>query len=167
MNFIERTVLMIQIIPTSTLVILTAVWCFFLTGFINMFILPLIFNYKIIPDIEKRLGKKLKNWGIEVDMSLLGRFFYRGGVVFSIGVMQYFILIFFKSPDESIKKFNQKRAWAKDICAAGYDVRLASKFEKRMIWFGAINLLIGILSMAIFYIGDKKGLFILPKALNM
>lgn len=131
--------------------VVAALW-FFVFGVIGTIVLPIIFNFVVYPKIEKRLGMRLKKWSFATDIWLFGKFFLSYSVLCTLVVTQWFMLIFAKNPDEAIKKFNAKRAWATDLAKGNYNIRGASKFELLICFFATINGLLIIIAMTIVWL---------------
>ncbi len=77
---------------------------FILITIINFLILPLVFNFKIIPNIERKVGKKLKFELFYYSLHIFNGYFVRYGEIFL-----YILTIYLKIP----KKMNPKYALVK------------------------------------------------------
>lgn len=111
---------------------------------INIIIIsPVVFNYVIIPKIEKKLGTKLKFKTI-YDFFLFGNFSYRFLEVAIYIFLRYFFL-----------KINPNYVWKYKntaLAKVNYDVRNASRLEIAMSFYSIISMILGGMSMLVFWI---------------
>ncbi len=107
--------------------VITASLC--ITIFDCLFLLPMIFNFKIIPGIEKKIKKKLKFTFISYEM-----FFFRDYFARYCEISLYILMKYLRIS----KKMNSRCALVK----AEYHRELFSKFEIFWSFFSLFNYLI-------------------------
>lgn len=138
-------------LPLVTQVGFLVSFCFVLSGVFLFIVCPVVFQFKIIPEIERRLGRRIERWGLLVDMTPLGKYMQAHFGLSFFAVYQYFLVKFSKNPDAAIEKFNKRRkALGGDLAKAAYDVRQASKFELIMCFLVEFFLILGGIAMLVF-----------------
>lgn len=95
-------------------------------------IAPIVFNYFIIPKIEKKIGSKLEfiNW---YEFYLFGKFSFRFAEIVSYIIIKYIALKLKKDPHKI--KINSKMALMK----INYDIKEASSIEIVMSFLTIIS----------------------------
>lgn len=145
MEFLSNFIKFFMGRPLETQLLLSIVFLLLLTYFLGSCVFPLIFNYRIIPRIEVRLGKNLQRWGVTTEMLVFGKFQMKN-LILAIWVLhQYLIVNFSKDPDLAIKRFNQRSAHTLDLAKANYDIREATQFEIFMSFLALANLFLSLL----------------------
>lgn len=121
--------------------------CFF--AVINsMLIFPIIFNYLLIPKIEKRIGQKLNFCLAMYNGYLFGKFFCR-----YIEIMYSILILYFRFKLTRNPK-DKKLASFFALGQIDYQISTASPFEIIMSFLGLINafvLLSGIVLYAVYF----------------
>lgn len=136
-------------------------FCIVLSGFFFFIVFPIVFHFKIIPDIERRLGRKIERWGVLVEMWALGKYTGAHLEVANFAVHQYFLVKLCKNSDKAIEKFNKRRKpLDTDLARLGYDVRQAPKFEIIMSFLVVVSLMLIVIGIAVFqfYVFPNKPL---------
>lgn len=120
---------------------------FGLNGVITM---PIIFNFFIIPKIEKKTGKKLE-FAPYWNAFLFGNFIIGYAEIVEYIIIKYFALRFKKNPDAI--RVNRKFALEK----IKYDIRTASNFEIKMSFIAAINVLLAAFCLGMVFLMKHLG----------
>lgn len=126
-----------------TLIVLYTIlftWIFF------FIINPIIFNFFIIPQIEKDTGKKLNYYFEFYNMFLFSKYYYR-----QVDISQFIVKQWLASKHPiwiNMDKINPKYALKK----INYNGKAASKFKIFISFFSVINMYLSGIAMVIFFI---------------
>jgi hypothetical protein len=103
------------------------IYSFSLIALLSLIVLPMIFNCKIIPDMEKKIGEKLKFQALVGFYFLVPRFWQRLGWWCEISLYISYAY-FWKIPE---------RMESLALAKVNFDIKKASYFEIIMSFFGA------------------------------
>jgi hypothetical protein len=123
------------------------------TGFIIVLFFPPIFNFIIIPRIEKKLGKKLQYRLQGYRFIPSNRYFLPAGDISLYIVIKYLMLKIAKNPNFKFKKIYANLA----LETAEYPITMASHFEIVMSFIVIIDALLCIASAIAFWILNMLG----------
>jgi hypothetical protein len=118
------------------------------TGFIIVLFFPPIFNFIIIPRIEKKLGKKLQFPSIHYRIVPSNRYFAKSLDISLYIVIKYITYKITKNPDECRLLDKSKLA----LKYANYPITMASRFEIVMSFIVIIDTLLCIVSGIVSYL---------------
>lgn len=133
-----------KIMPSLGIAILCLALVMF-CGIICILIIPIIFNYFIIPNIERKVGERLEfrdYW----DYFLFGNFMYRHIEIISYLAIKY--LAFKFKGNQDAFKINPKFSLSK----INYRIEDASRFEIVMSFVAIINVIVATICLAIAYL---------------
>jgi len=130
-------------LPINKIAVYVVLLYLFFTAIYQIIIMPIVFNYFIIPKLESKIGKKLE-YRSYYNFFLFGNWSFK-----SIEIANYIFLRYLFLKIIPNYKWRYKNS---ALAKVNYDIRTASKFEIVVSVFSMLNLELSIVAAIAFWV---------------